>query len=381
MTHRFTILHTESHRQWGGQERRIFNEARWMHDNGHRIVVVAPNPSPLYEKSLRQGWETHALAFNKWKMASDAWHLRTLLRRVRPDILNTHGNTDSKVGLVAAWGLPVPCVIRTRHSTPPVGNSWYNRLLYGRLCHVVFTTASCVSRQIHRDLGVPEERIRTVPSGVDCPQNLIAREAARQALAAEMGLADDQRFIGFIGRITREKGATVLAEAFADIRAQLPGHHLVFIGDGNQAVDVRQVIRERNQETHIHLLGYRDDPWPYFRALDCFVLASSKYEGVPQTMLQAMFAECPVVGTDVGGIPDIVSHDETGLLVPPDNPQRLAQAILHTFDAPESTGRRVAAAYRNVCRHHTLSAMGKKILGVYGQVIDGPASACSSACR
>lgn len=374
MVHRLKILHTESHRQWGGQERRVFNESRWMSRQGHRIVIVAPETSPLYERARRQGWETHALAFSKWGIVKDALRLRTMLRRIRPDILNTHGNTDSKVGLPAARGLPIPCVIRTRHSTPPVGNSWYNRQLYGRLCHVVLTTASCISRQIHQDLGVPANRIQTIPSGVDRPDTLVAPEAARRALAAEIGLANDQRFIGFIGRITREKGAGVLAEAFADIRESLPGYHLVFIGEGNQAVDVERLVRERKQAAYIHLLGYRDDPWPYFRALDCFVLASSKYEGVPQTMLQAMFAQCPAVGTEVGGIPDIVRPNQTGLLVPPDDPPRLAEAILHTIQAPEATRKRVAAAYRNVCRHHTLAAMGHKILGVYAQVIYGQAS-------
>ena len=366
MKTRFKILHTESHRQWGGQERRIFNEARWMSANGHQIIIAAPKPSPLYEKARRQGWETHALPFNKFGMIKDACCLRSVLRNVRPDILNTHGNTDSKVGLVAAWGLPIPCVIRTRHSTPPVSNSWYNRLLYKRLCHLVFTTASCVTQQIHRDIDVPVDRIKTIPSGIDCPDDLIDHESARKKLVEEIGLEKDQRFIGFIGRLTREKGVSVLIEAFADIiKDHLPDHHLVVVGDGYPMVELQRLIRKRNQETHIHLLGYRDDPWPYFSALDCYVLASTRYEGVPQTILQAMFAGCPVVGTDVGGIPDIVCHEKTGLLVPPDNPRRLSEAILLTIESPESAQKRADTAFRYVRQHHTLAAMGHQILQVY----------------
>jgi glycosyltransferase involved in cell wall biosynthesis len=374
MTRGFKILHTESHRQWGGQERRVFNEARWMSANGHQVVIVAPAGSPLYEKAAQQGWPVHALSFNKWAMAREILQLRSILRRVCPDVLNTHGNTDSKVGLVAAWGLAIPCVIRTRHSTPPVGNSWYNRLLYKRLCHVVFTTASCINRQIHRDLGVPEHRLKTFPSGIDCPDDLIERDRARRQLASEIGLAQDQRFIGFVGRITREKGATLLVDAFEGIMDRLPAHHLVFVGDGNQMVDVKQRIRERNLAARVHLLGYRNDPWPYFRALDCFVLASSRFEGVPQTMLQAMFAESAVVGTNVGGIPDIVRHEVTGLLVLPDSPRQLSEAILETIASPEATLRRVAAAHRFVRQHHTLTAMGNGILEVYAQTIYGAAS-------
>ncbi len=381
MRRRFTILHTESHRQWGGQERRIFNEARWMSDQGHRIVIVAPHRSPLLERAGESGWETHSLTFKRRTMVGDLFRLRSILRRVRPDILNTHGNTDSKVGLVAAWGLSIPCVIRTRHSTPPVGDSWHNRLLYRRLCHLVFTTASCISRQIHQDIAVPEDRIKTFPSGIDCPDDLIDREAARKRLAEEIGLETDRRFIGFIGRITGGKGVSVLIDAFAAIAARLPLHHLVIVGNGNLFDEMQHRVRTHGLDARIHMLGYRDDPWPYYRALDCFVLASRKYEGVPQSMLQAMFAECPVVGTTVGGIPDIVSHEATGLLVPPDSPGPLADAILQTIESDAATRSRVRSAHRFVSQHHTLAAMGRGIARVYEQTIYGTRSDSSSARR
>ena len=359
------ILHTESHRQWGGQERRIYNESRWMSMQGHRIVIVAPNATPLFEKARQEGWERYALSFNKFGMVQDTVHLRGILRNVRPDVLNTHGNTDSKVGLFAAWGLNIPCVIRTRHSTPPVSRSWYNRLLYGKLCHFVFTTADCVSRQIRDDLGVPEDRIRTLPSGIDPPDQMIDRDEARRNLAEEIGVEEDRRFVGFIGRLTREKGLHVLIDAFTGIMKQVPGHHLVIIGDGDPMDELRRLIHRRNAENRIHLMGYRDDPWPYFRALDCFVLASSQFEGVPQAMLQAMFAGSPVIGTQVGGIPDIVEHGQTGLLVPPEDTDRLAEAILLTLTHPESALTRAEKAYRYVSNNHTLAAMGGKIARLY----------------
>jgi glycosyltransferase involved in cell wall biosynthesis len=146
---------------------------------------------------------------------------------------------------------------------------------------------------------------------------------------------------------------------------QVPDHHLVVIGDGDLVDDLQNQIRQRNGESRIHLMGYRDDPWPYFRALDCFVLASSQFEGVPQAMLQAMFAGSPVIGTDVGGIPDIVRHDQTGLLVPPNNPDHLAEAILHTITRPESALMRADNAFQYVSKNHTLAAMGRKIISLY----------------
>ena len=360
-----TIMHTESHRQWGGQERRVFSECLWMRRRGHRVIVAAPEPSPLYDKACQQGWETHAVPFNKFGMIKDAWRLRILLRDLRPDIFNTHGNTDSKVGLCAAWGLDIPCVIRTRHSTPAVSKSWYNRLLYRKLCNHVFTTADCITQQIINDIHVPEDRIATIPSGVDCPGDLPDHNRAKKALADEIGLTGGQAFIGFVGRLSDEKGLPVLIEAFDDIRTHLPNHHLVIVGEGDFLPELVEQVHKCKIENNVHLLGYRDDPWPYFRAFDCHVLASSRFEGVPQAVLQAMFAQCPVIGTRAGGIPDIIIDGETGLLVPPDNPQRLSEAILYTFTHPDAAATRAENAYGYVCKNHTIDAMGEKVLKAY----------------
>ena len=365
MESKLKIVHTESHREWGGQERRVFSEGLWMDRKGHHVVVVAPAQSPLYDRAGEQGWETHAVSFNKFGMIKDACFLRKLLRNMRPDVLNTHGNIDSKVGLCAAWGLGIPCVIRTRHSTPAVSNSWYNRLLYRKLCHHIFTTADCITRQIINDLDVPQDRIATIPSGIDCPDGLIDRRQARHRLANEIGVESDSAFVGFVGRLSGEKGLHVLIDAFAIIEDQLPRHHLVIVGEGGLFAALQEQIRERKNENRVHLLGYRDDPWPYFRAFDCHVLASLEFEGVPQAMLQAMFAGCPVIGTQAGGIPDIVIDRETGLLVPPDNPQRLSEAILKIIQEPEDAEKRAARARQYVWENHTIDAMGEKILRVY----------------
>jgi glycosyltransferase involved in cell wall biosynthesis len=184
-------------------------------------------------------------------------------------------------------------------------------------------------------------------------------------LANEIGVESDSAFVGFVGRLSGEKGLHILIDAFAIIEDQLPRHHLVIVGEGGLFAALQEQIRERKNENRVHLLGYRDDPWPYFRAFDCHVLASSEFEGVPQAMLQAMFAGCPVIGTQAGGIPDIVIDRETGLLVPPDNPQRLSEAILKIIQEPEDAEKRAARARQYVWENHTIDAMGEKILRVY----------------
>lgn len=363
-----TIMHTESHRQWGGQERRVFSECRWMNERGHRVVLAAPAGSPIFENARAQGWETCGIPFTRASLPVDIARVRSLIKRVRPDVFNTHGNTDTKAGLTATWNLGVPCVIRTRHSSVPVGDSWYNRILYRDLAHLIFTTAACISNQLEKDLKVPGHRIHTFASGITPPAEFPDRETARKELAGELGINENARFFGCVSRLSEGKGIEFLLEAFDEIRGRVPDYHLVLVGDGGFEGELKTRVRD-NQIERVHFTGYRKNPWPYYRAFDCKVLASSKYEGIPQVLLEAMFASCPVIGTNTGGIPDIIVHNETGLLVPPDNARRLAEALLAVATDRNSAASRSENAFQYASRNHTLDIMGERIIGLYHQTI------------
>ena len=303
MFEHLNIVHTVCHDQWGGLERRVFTESRWMTVRGHRICIIAPGGSPLYEKAAAEGWTMHPMAFTRARMPADVFRLRRLLRDIRPDVLNTHGNADTKIGLSAAAGLGVPCVILSRHVTAAVRDSWYNRRLYRDLCHRVLTTSNAAARQISKDLDVDGARIRTVPSGIVPPARMMPKGAARQALAAELKRPSTTRFIGFVGRLSPEKGLPDLADAFAAIQDHCPDHDLVLAGEGGYREALSARIWEKGIGSRVHLTGHRENPWPLFRAFDCKVLASPENEGIPQSLLEAMFARLPGNRDGRGGHP------------------------------------------------------------------------------
>jgi glycosyltransferase involved in cell wall biosynthesis len=117
-------------------------------------------------------------------------------------------------------------------------------------------------------------------------------------------------------------------------------------------------------------MGFTDDVWPVYRAFDCKVLASENingipFEGVPQALLEAMYCECPVIGSKTGGIPDIIRHGATGLLFDPGDADTLAQQITETLSRKAETQNRVNAAREKVQKFHTIDAMGKNILRIY----------------
>lgn len=365
------IVHTVCHDQWGGLERRVYNESRWMAQQGHRITMIAPPGSPLFRNAAARGWTVHPMGFSRLRMPADFFRMRRILRDARPDVLNTHGNADTKVGLPAAAGLGIPCVILSRHVSPAVRNSGYNRRLYRDLCHFVLTTADAASRQIERDLGVPGERIRTIPSGIIPPGSLMTRSEARARVAAILGLPDTARWIGYLGRIAPDKGVSDIVKAFSGIREACPDHHLVLVGEGEYRNALLSEIRKEGLEGRVHLPGFHEERWSWLRAFDCKVTASRENDGIPQAVLEAMFARCPVIGTAVGGIPDIIRHGETGLLVPPKDPPRLGAAILETLRDPDAAERRALAAEEAACASHTIERMGETLLALYRMILSG----------
>ncbi len=131
------ILHTTCHTQFGGLEKRIFNEACWMAEKGHEIIIVAPRNTPLHDKSKAKGFLTHDAAFKRTSLAKDFFSLRALFKKFRPQVLNTHGNEDSKIALSAAMGMGIPFRILSRHISAHVKKSLHNILLYKYLCDYV----------------------------------------------------------------------------------------------------------------------------------------------------------------------------------------------------------------------------------------------------
>jgi len=365
MAEPLTILHTEGSRQWGGQESRVLEECRWMRERGHRVVIAGPADSVVARKAAALGLEHRPVPFKRSRFPADLLRVRRLLRDLRPQVLNTHGNLDSKVTQIAALGLDVPLVIRSRHSIPPVRRTFWNLLLYRRLCHLVLTTADCSSQQLIRDLGVPAERVFTVPTGIRVPGTLPTRADARQQLEHDASVPADAHLIGYVGRLRTAKGLPDLLAAFRRLADRVSGCHLVLVGDGADLDALRNQAAQLQLTDRVHFPGYRDDPWPCYRAFDCHALASPEHEGVSQSLRQAMFAGCPVVATDTGGSAEVICHGETGLLVPPANPARLAEALEQVLLDPVASAERARRARAFVEAYHTQDQMGRTLLGIY----------------
>ncbi len=180
-----------------------------------------------------------------------------------------------------------------------------------------FTKESLVERHI------PADKIEVIHNGVDIPIN--GREAGDR-LRSELKLGPDSKLIGFIGRLTPQKGISYLLEAARIVSAETKDIYFVLIGDGELREDTESFISSNNLEERVLTLGWRKDATELLRDIDILLLPSL-FEGTPMIMLESMALGVPVVGSAVGGISEVIEDRESGLLIKPCDPDAIVSSI------------------------------------------------------
>jgi glycosyltransferase involved in cell wall biosynthesis len=345
---RYSVLHVVAPGEVGGLERVVHALAVGQHRRGNRVMVAAVL-SPAAEEDhdfLRPlrvaGVEVTALRQAVRDYAGERREVARIAREHGTEVLHTHGYRPDVVDSGVARSLGVPRVTTVHGFT---GGDWKNRLYewLQRRSFRRFDGVVAVSRPMAEHLarsGVPRRRLHVVPNAWAADQPLLDREAARRAL----GIESDHLRIGWVGRLSHEKGADVLLDALARC-GDLP-LHASFLGGGAEADALRVRAESLALGSRVSWSGPVPDAGRYFGAFDLFVL-SSRTEGTPIALFEAMAAGVPVVASRVGGVPDVVSSKEARL-VAPDDPGALAAAIREVVLDPTSAARRAGAASRRL---------------------------------
>lgn len=371
MKSHYKIVHTTCGTGWGDLEKRIFNESVWMDKTGHQVVIAAPEDSPLFQKAKKYGFRVYAMSFTHRSLLNTYRELKRIFQNEQPHVLNAHGHTDAKVALPAAQKADVPCRILSCHDSARVRNSWYNRRMYKKLSHYIFTTTDYAARYLQALFHLKNTQVFSIPSGILAPDTLAPKEAARTDLAAQLVCDPGTRFIGSVNPISGENSGITVLQAFRQMQFRIC-HHLVLAGSSSEydKTELMDLARELGISDRTHFIEFKKDFWPFYRALDCKLLALEDTrgfadEGVFRALLEAMYCSCPVIGIRTAGLPDIIQHGITGLLCDAGNANALSDLVLDTLNREAATLERVHAAREQVRRFHTIDAMGRDIIRIY----------------
>ena len=346
---RLAIVHIAAPAPVGGLERVVQALAIGHHRAGHRVRVIAvvepsPGTHPFVTHLANAGVPVDVLRLPARAYWRERRLVRACLERERPQVVHTHGYRPDLLdaGVARALGIPI---VSTVHGSSRLGGKthfyeWVQRRAWRR-----FDAVIAVSRPLEgllRDAGVAGPKVHVIPNAWPGVPPAATRAEARRKL----GLADGSFTIGFVGRLIRAKGPDVLVQALP-LLGTLPWR-AVIIGDGGERVALERQVNALGLDRRVTLAGHLDDATDLFRAFDAFVL-SSRTEGTPITLFEAMAAEVPIVACAVGGVPDVVS-DREAILVGPEQPAALAAALLAIHDAPEPARDRTRAARMRVVR-------------------------------
>jgi glycosyltransferase involved in cell wall biosynthesis len=326
------IVHSESSNGWGGQEHRVLAELAGFQRRGSWVWLLAARDSQIIQRARQANITVVPVNFSRLRLPLNALQLARWLKRERVEILNTHSSQDGWLLGVAGRLAGVPLIIRTRHIDVDYPNRWVSRHAFTTFADHVLTTSDKITRHFQEMFHLPDSRISTLPTGIDLDAFLPAGEKARLVAGVE-----DKPLIGMISVLRSWKGHATFLEAAAQLKSAGFDGRFVIVGEGPFRPYVEQQIRELNLGGVVSLAGHREDVPAVLRALNVLVIASNKHEGVPQIGLQALACKTPVVGSDVGGIPEIIRPGETGRIFPAQNAGALADAIRSVLNEAELT--------------------------------------------
>ena len=340
-----------------------------LRDRGIPCRIVPLPPALLGLSRKKGGGSLRLLPAALFHLPAATSRLVKLIREEEAAIVHTNGIKAHLLGIAPARLSGRPLVWHFRDLP---GRGGYGRL-FRLLARVFPDRVIANSRAVKQALG-NLERCRVVYNGIDlpAPSGKEERNRARRAL----GLAEDETAVGTVGHFAPLKGYEDLLRAIPPIKEKVPAARFLITGGALYPAyrDYRRHLEESARELgvadRIVFTGEREDPGEILAALDIFVLPS-RSEGFGRANLEAMAAGLPVVSTRVGGIPEVVIDGETGILVPPNRPEALAEAITALAEDP-ALRKRLGAAGRKRAADFSLPKMTGGVAGVYREILSPP---------
>lgn len=326
----------ESSPNWGGQEDRLLREARWLQEHGHKVLLACGDSAAIIGRAGAAGVEVRAIPFRSPLDIVGIRSLARLIRKERPDVMHARSSKDAWFSF---WfhcaGIPV---VRSRHTTLPQNMRVGRRFIYRHGCRRLIASAGFIAETMRDALGIRADRIDVIGECVDTTE---FSPGDGSGFRREFGISDEAPLFGIVAMMRGEKGHDTFLAAARLVLAQRPDARFVIVGSSTSENPIEAFVRDavagefdKLPSKPVILTGFRRDIPQIMRALTCLAVPS-RYEAQTLVIPQAFATGKPVIGSRVGGIPELLQDGVNGFLIEPDNPNQLADRMLRIAGEPE----------------------------------------------
>lgn len=293
-----------------------------------------------------------------------ALKLQQLVREFRPDIIHVHWRSTSPYAALIRTLTRIPFVSTLHAETIPAGRIMRHLSFWGDRAIAI---SAETEDTLLTDFGVEHQRITRVLHGVDGTRFRPPSEAERGAARASYSLPADAFVVSIVARVTREKGQHLLLKALAKVRERVPCAVALIAGHGDSLTDLSELARKLGIDEAVRFVGHVDPVSAYW-ASDLSALPST-HEGFPYSVIESMMCAVPVIRTPGGGYRDQIIDGEDGVIIPFDDHEALAGAIIAFADDPATLKAVSDAAHAAAQAKFSLTAMAERVEAIYAGVL------------
>lgn len=366
------ILHVIGGGEFGGAEQHLLTLFRHLDSSQFELQVSCLFPEPLASLVRTEGFPAHVFPMQTKTDLRPISKMASLIKREGFSIVHTHGVRANLIGRLAAKWAGAGHVVTTLHSVLAFDyhrplEKWVNRFCENSTRGLTerFITVSRMLAEELKSQGVAEDRITTIYNGLEIEKYDPLTPGL--PVRCELGLEKDDIVAGVIARLHPVKGHTYLLQAMAAAVEKLPRLKLLVVGTGADRPGLEAQARELGLQEKVVFTGFRSDI-PRIIAASDFLVLPSLSEGLSLTVIEGMAMKKPVLATDAGGNPEIITPGVDGLLVPPANPNALAAGIEQLAGDRELASAMGEEARKTVEKRFTARMMAEKTAGIYRTV-------------
>jgi sugar transferase (PEP-CTERM/EpsH1 system associated) len=363
-TERLTVAHVVLNLDIGGLERIVISLIKNSDPGRFRHLVYCIGSGGTLADELRNdGFPVTAMNKPEGRSLILPFKLMRMFRREKVQVVHSHNYGALVYGEMAAKLAGVAGTVYTSHGRTSAFQKINPYLVkYFNYVNKAVGVSEDTQQLLMKTSGFPLDRTMTIINGLDVNRYGGAVDIERKKEA--LGLSGARHVVGIVARLSADKDHQTLLEAYSLILAKRTDITLLIVGDGPLKNNLLEKSIELKLGANAVFLGDRLDVPEILKVLDLFVL-SSVTEGLAVTLLEAMASELPIVATEVGGNPEVVIHDKTGIIVPPRDPESLAEAICWMIDNREEAAQMGRLGRERVIEHFSIESMVRQYEAVY----------------